>query len=125
MDMSRDVRMHWTGCTNTCGQVQVADIGFLGCQTKNPRVQGECGRGQGLPGREHGHGLAGQGGRKVACCTGSCLTSGAPGREVWGKIKSEGDITEGQSSAQEVGGLSLQLGWAIVFSKRQWEYVKQ
>jgi len=36
MDFTRDVRMHWTGCPNTCGQVQVADIGFLGCQTKNP-----------------------------------------------------------------------------------------
>ena len=30
MDFTRDVRMHWTGCPNTCGQVQVADIGFLG-----------------------------------------------------------------------------------------------
>jgi ferredoxin-nitrite reductase len=25
------VRMHWTGCPNTYGQVQVADIGFTGC----------------------------------------------------------------------------------------------
>merc|ERR1712087_1029246 len=36
MDFTRDVRMHWTGCPNTCGQVQVADIGFLWCKTKNP-----------------------------------------------------------------------------------------
>ncbi|GKD99025.1 ferredoxin--nitrite reductase, chloroplastic [Tanacetum coccineum] len=27
--------MHWTGCPNTCGQVQVADIGFMGCMTRN------------------------------------------------------------------------------------------
>lgn len=33
MDIPADVRMHWTGCPNTCGQVQVADIGFLGCKT--------------------------------------------------------------------------------------------
>jgi len=38
MDLTRDVRMHWTGCPNTCGQVQVADIGFLGCQVKNPET---------------------------------------------------------------------------------------
>ncbi|GAV77428.1 NIR_SIR domain-containing protein/NIR_SIR_ferr domain-containing protein [Cephalotus follicularis] len=29
--VTRPVRMHWTGCPNTCGQVQVADIGFMGC----------------------------------------------------------------------------------------------
>ncbi|GJM86952.1 hypothetical protein PR202_ga02857 [Eleusine coracana subsp. coracana] len=27
--------MHWIGCPNSCGQVQVADIGFLGCLTKD------------------------------------------------------------------------------------------
>lgn len=31
----RTVRMHWTGCPNTCGQVQVADIGFMGCMTRD------------------------------------------------------------------------------------------
>jgi len=30
------VRMHWTGCPNTCAQVQVADIGFLGSSAKGP-----------------------------------------------------------------------------------------
>ncbi|VVB12123.1 unnamed protein product [Arabis nemorensis] len=30
----KPVRMHWTGCPNTCGQVQVADIGFMGCLTR-------------------------------------------------------------------------------------------
>lgn len=29
--VTQSVRMHWTGCPNTCGQVQVADIGFMGC----------------------------------------------------------------------------------------------
>nr|GMC78408.1 ferredoxin--nitrite reductase, chloroplastic-like [Ipomoea batatas]GMC83342.1 ferredoxin--nitrite reductase, chloroplastic-like [Ipomoea batatas] len=32
--VTRPVRMHWTGCPNTCGQVQVADIGFMGCLTR-------------------------------------------------------------------------------------------
>eukprot|EP00976_Prorocentrum_cordatum_P106017 1194369-Prorocentrum_minimum.AAC.5 len=30
------VRIHWTGCPNTCGQVQVADLGFLGTTAKGP-----------------------------------------------------------------------------------------
>ena len=29
------VRMHWTGCPNSCAQVQVADIGFMGCMTRD------------------------------------------------------------------------------------------
>ncbi|GMN37628.1 hypothetical protein TIFTF001_006976 [Ficus carica] len=33
--VARPVRMHWTGCPNTCGQVQVADIGFMGCMTRD------------------------------------------------------------------------------------------
>jgi ferredoxin-nitrite reductase len=28
------VRIHWTGCPNSCGQAQVADIGLLGTTTK-------------------------------------------------------------------------------------------
>ncbi|XP_073028782.1 ferredoxin--nitrite reductase, chloroplastic-like [Primulina eburnea] len=35
VSVMRPVRMHWTGCPNTCGQVQVADIGFMGCMTRN------------------------------------------------------------------------------------------
>ncbi|KAK6159339.1 hypothetical protein DH2020_006653 [Rehmannia glutinosa] len=35
VSVTRPVRMHWTGCPNTCGQVQVADIGFMGCLTRN------------------------------------------------------------------------------------------
>ena len=30
LDIPDRVRMHWTGCPNSCGQPQVADIGFMG-----------------------------------------------------------------------------------------------
>uniref|UniRef100_B8HKN7 Ferredoxin--nitrite reductase n=1 Tax=Cyanothece sp. (strain PCC 7425 / ATCC 29141) TaxID=395961 RepID=B8HKN7_CYAP4 len=30
----RAVRMHWTGCPNSCGQPQVADIGLMGTKTR-------------------------------------------------------------------------------------------
>ncbi|KAI4295653.1 hypothetical protein L6164_035674 [Bauhinia variegata] len=33
--VTRPLRMHWTGCPNSCGQVQVADIGFMGCMTRD------------------------------------------------------------------------------------------
>lgn len=35
VSVRRPVRMHWTGCPNTCAQVQVADIGFMGCMTRD------------------------------------------------------------------------------------------
>ncbi|XP_051146768.1 ferredoxin--nitrite reductase, chloroplastic [Andrographis paniculata] len=35
VSVGRAVRMHWTGCPNTCGQVQVADIGFMGCMARD------------------------------------------------------------------------------------------
>uniref|UniRef100_A0A0C9RWS1 Ferredoxin--nitrite reductase, chloroplastic n=1 Tax=Wollemia nobilis TaxID=56998 RepID=A0A0C9RWS1_9CONI len=35
MNVPKAVRMHWTGCPNTCGQVQVADIGFMGCMARD------------------------------------------------------------------------------------------
>lgn len=35
VDVTKPVRMHWTGCPNSCGQVQVADIGFMGCMTRD------------------------------------------------------------------------------------------
>ena len=28
------VRIHWSGCPNSCAQPQVADIGFTGCKTR-------------------------------------------------------------------------------------------
>lgn len=30
VEVDRDVRVHWTGCPNSCAQVQVADIGLMG-----------------------------------------------------------------------------------------------
>ena len=30
----RPVRIHWTGCPNSCGQPQVADIGFIGTKAR-------------------------------------------------------------------------------------------
>ncbi|KAG2704198.1 hypothetical protein I3843_06G163600 [Carya illinoinensis] len=33
--VTRPIRMHWTGCPNSCGQVQVADIGFMGCMARD------------------------------------------------------------------------------------------
>ncbi|CDF35109.1 unnamed protein product [Chondrus crispus] len=30
VELDREVRMHWTGCPNSCGQAQVADIGLMG-----------------------------------------------------------------------------------------------
>eukprot|EP00897_Mesotaenium_endlicherianum_P004176 jgi/Mesen1/3787/ME000206S02971 len=35
MNFTRPVRMHWTGCPNTCAQVQVADLGFMGCMARD------------------------------------------------------------------------------------------
>ncbi|KAK9807588.1 hypothetical protein WJX72_003483 [[Myrmecia] bisecta] len=34
LDFPKPVRMHWTGCPNSCGQAQVADIGLMGCPAK-------------------------------------------------------------------------------------------
>jgi ferredoxin-nitrite reductase len=40
VDMPRDVRMHFTGCPNSCGQVQAADIGLMGGPAKK-KVDGK------------------------------------------------------------------------------------
>jgi ferredoxin-nitrite reductase len=34
LDLPQAVRMHWTGCPNSCGQPQVADIGLLGTKAR-------------------------------------------------------------------------------------------
>ena len=34
LDLSRPVRIHWTGCPNSCGQPQVADIGLMGTKVR-------------------------------------------------------------------------------------------
>lgn len=32
--LSKPVRIHWTGCPNSCGQPQVADIGLMGTKVR-------------------------------------------------------------------------------------------
>lgn len=34
LDLERPVRIHWTGCPNSCGQPQVADIGLMGTKVR-------------------------------------------------------------------------------------------
>ncbi|HEY9613352.1 ferredoxin--nitrite reductase [Allocoleopsis sp.] len=34
LEMPRPVRVHWTGCPNSCGQPQVADIGLMGTKAR-------------------------------------------------------------------------------------------
>ena len=34
LEMPKPVRIHWTGCPNSCGQPQVADIGLIGTKTR-------------------------------------------------------------------------------------------
>ena len=34
LDIPKPVRIHWTGCPNSCGQAQVADIGLMGGPAK-------------------------------------------------------------------------------------------
>jgi len=34
LEVSRSVRIHWTGCPNSCGQPQVADIGLMGTKVR-------------------------------------------------------------------------------------------
>ncbi|NJM70673.1 MAG: ferredoxin--nitrite reductase [Scytonema sp. RU_4_4] len=34
LELTHPVRIHWTGCPNSCGQPQVADIGLMGTKTR-------------------------------------------------------------------------------------------
>lgn len=34
LEQPNPVRIHWTGCPNSCGQPQIADIGFIGTKTR-------------------------------------------------------------------------------------------
>ncbi|ACK70119.1 Ferredoxin--nitrite reductase [Gloeothece citriformis PCC 7424] len=34
LEIPQRVRIHWTGCPNSCGQVQAADIGLMGTKTR-------------------------------------------------------------------------------------------
>jgi len=38
LSLPRPVRIHWSGCANSCGQPQVGDIGFIGCKTRKDGV---------------------------------------------------------------------------------------
>jgi len=48
VDIPRDVRIHWTGCPNSCGQVQAADIGLMGGPAK--KADPETGKLKAVPG---------------------------------------------------------------------------
>ena len=34
LEIPKTVRIHWTGCPNSCGQPQVADIGLMGTKVR-------------------------------------------------------------------------------------------
>lgn len=34
LELTRPIRVHWTGCPNSCGQPQVADIGLMGTKVR-------------------------------------------------------------------------------------------
>src|SRR4028118_235656 len=34
LQLTHPVRIHWTGCPNSCGQPQVADIGLMGTKVR-------------------------------------------------------------------------------------------
>lgn len=46
--VDRDIRIHWTGCPNSCGQVQVADIGIMGAPAR--KMDPESGKAKAVPG---------------------------------------------------------------------------
>jgi len=46
--VDRDIRIHWTGCPNSCAQVQVADIGIMGAPAR--KVDPETGKAKAVPG---------------------------------------------------------------------------
>merc|ERR1719502_2364167 len=48
ISLDRPLRIHWTGCPNSCGQVQVADIGLMGGPAK--KLDPESGKMKAVPG---------------------------------------------------------------------------
>lgn len=48
VDVDKEIRIHWTGCPNSCGQVQVADIGIMGAPAK--KFDEEKGKAVAVPG---------------------------------------------------------------------------
>ena len=41
VEVPRPLRIHWTGCPNSCGQVQAADIGIMGAPAKKANAEGK------------------------------------------------------------------------------------
>jgi len=41
IELDRDVRIHWTGCPNSCGQAQAGDIGLMGGPVRKPNAEGK------------------------------------------------------------------------------------
>lgn len=48
VSVDREIRIHWTGCPNSCGQVQAADIGIMGAPAK--KMDPEKGKPVAVPG---------------------------------------------------------------------------
>jgi len=48
VNIDREIRIHWTGCPNSCGQVQAADIGIMGAPAK--KMDEEKGKPVAVPG---------------------------------------------------------------------------
>lgn len=46
--VDRPIRIHWTGCPNSCGQVQAADIGIMGAPAR--KLNEETGKLMAVPG---------------------------------------------------------------------------
>lgn len=46
--VDRPIRIHWTGCPNSCGQVQAADIGIMGAPAR--KKDEETGKNMAVPG---------------------------------------------------------------------------
>jgi len=42
VEMDKPLRIHWTGCPNSCGQVQAADIGLMGGPAKKVNAEGKA-----------------------------------------------------------------------------------
>ncbi len=64
--LTQPVRIHWTGCPNSCGQPQVADIGLMGTKA---RKDGKAVEGVDIY-------TGGKVGKDA--CLGSCVTKGIP-----------------------------------------------
>jgi ferredoxin-nitrite reductase len=48
VNVDKPIRIHWTGCPNSCGQVQAADIGIMGAPAR--KLDEESGKMKAVPG---------------------------------------------------------------------------